>query len=148
MEYEVTSKNQFEPVIVAFCCHYCAYAAADLAGVMRLQYPTNIRIIKLPCSGTVDVLHILKAFEKGADGVLVAGCLKGTCHFIEGNIRAERRVGQAKNILNEIGLEAERLDIFFTSASEGPQFAGAAREITQRIKELGPSPLKKDGDKQ
>lgn len=142
------SENQFEPTVIAFCCHYCAYAAADLAGVMRLQYPTNIKIIKLPCSGTVDVLHILRAFEKGADGVLVAGCLKGTCHFLEGNIRAERRVNQAKNVLDEIGLEAERLNIFFTSASEGPQFAEAAREITQKIKELGPSPLKKVEEKQ
>jgi len=143
MEHEMISKNQFEPVIVAFCCHYCAYAAADLAGVMRLQYPTNIRIIKLPCSGTIDVLHILKAFEQGADGVFVAGCLKGTCHFIEGNIRAEKRVAQAKAILSEIGLEAERLEMFFVSASEGPQFANVARKMTDKVRELGPSPVKR-----
>ncbi len=143
MEHEIISKNQFEPVIVAFCCHYCAYAAADLAGVMRLQYPTNIRIIKLPCSGTIDVLHILKAFEQGADGVFVAGCLKGTCHFIEGNIRAEKRVAQAKAILSEIGLEAERLEMFFVSASEGPQFANVARKMTDKVRELGPSPVKR-----
>lgn len=143
MEREMISKNQFEPVIVAFCCHYCAYAAADLAGVMRLQYPTNIRIIKLPCSGTIDVLHILKAFEQGADGVFVAGCLKGTCHFIEGNIRAEKRVAQAKAILSEIGLEAERLEMFFVSASEGPQFANVARKMTDKVRELGPSPVKR-----
>jgi len=143
MEHEIISKNQFEPVIVAFCCHYCAYAAADLAGVMRLQYPTNIRIIKLPCSGTIDVLYILKAFEQGADGVFVAGCLKGTCHFIEGNIRAEKRVAQAKAILSEIGLEAERLEMFFVSASEGPQFANVARKMTDKVRELGPSPVKR-----
>ena len=143
MEHEMISKNQFEPVIVAFCCHYCAYAAADLAGVMRLQYPTNIRIIKLPCSGTIDVLHILKAFEQGADGVFVAGCLKGTCHFIEGNSRAEKRVAQAKTILSEIGLEAERLEMFFVSASEGPQFANVARKMTDKVRELGPSPVKR-----
>lgn len=143
MKHEIISKNQFEPVIVAFCCHYCAYAAADLAGVMRLQYPTNIRIIKLPCSGTIDVLHILKAFEEGADGVFVAGCLKGTCHFIEGNVHAERRVAQAKAILSEIGLEAERLEMFFVSASEGPQFANVARKMTEKVRELGPSPVKR-----
>jgi F420-non-reducing hydrogenase iron-sulfur subunit len=143
MEHEMASRDGFEPVIVGFCCHYCAYAAADLAGVMRLRYPTNIRIIKLPCSGTIDISHILKAFEEGADGVFVAGCLKGTCHFIDGNIHAEKRVAQAKAILGEIGLGAERLEMFFVSASEGPQFAKQARELTDKIKQLGPSPIKR-----
>jgi len=138
----MTSQSQFEPQIIAFACHYCAYAAADLAGIMRLQYPTNIRIIKLPCSGTVDLLHILKAFEQGADGVFVAGCLKGGCHFIEGNIRAERRVERAKGILDSIGLGRDRLEMFFLSASEAPRFAEAAREMTERIRRLGPSPIK------
>ena len=138
----MTSENQFEPEIIAFSCHYCAYAAADLAGIMRLQYPPNINLIKLPCSGTIDVLHILKAFEQGADGVFVAGCLKGTCHFIEGNVRAERRVERVKGILDNIGLGKDRLEIFFMSASEGPRFAEVAREMTERIRELGPSPIK------
>jgi len=139
------SKNniEFEPQIVAFSCHYCAYGAADLAGVMRLQYPPSIRIIKLPCSGTVDVLHILKAFENGADGVFVAGCLEGTCHYLEGNIRAKKRVAYAKGILEEIGLGKDRLEMFFMSAAQGPQFAAVAREITEQIKQLGPSPLKR-----
>jgi len=136
------SENRFEPEIIAFSCHYCAYAAADLAGIMRLQYPPNIKLIKLPCSGTIDVLHILKAFEQGADGVFVAGCLKGTCHFIEGNVRAERRVERVKGILDNIGLGKDRLEIFFMSASEGPRFAEVAREMTERIRELGPSPIK------
>jgi coenzyme F420-reducing hydrogenase delta subunit len=143
MDNEMTSRKQFEPVIVAFCCHYCAYAAADLAGVMRLQYPPNIRVIKLPCSGTVDILHILKAFELGADGVLVAGCLKGGCHFIEGNIRAEKRVKQASAILDAVGLGGERLEMFFMSSSEGPRFAEVAREMTEKVRKLGPSPVKR-----
>lgn len=138
----MTSENRFEPEIVAFCCHYCAYAAADLAGVMRLQYPTNIRIIEIPCSGTIDVLHLLKAFEQGADGVLVAGCLKGGCHFIEGNIHAERRVQRAKNILDKVGLGKDRVEMFFMSSSEGPRFAEVAKEMTERISQLGPSPIK------
>ena len=142
MENEMTSQNQFEPVIVAFCCHYCAYAAADLAGVMRLQYPSNIRVIKLPCSGTVDILHILKAFELGADGVLVAGCLEGGCHFVEGNIRARKRVEHASAILDEIGLGGERLEMFFMSSSEGPRFAEVAREMTEKVRKLGPSPVR------
>ncbi|MBN2185882.1 MAG: hydrogenase iron-sulfur subunit [Dehalococcoidia bacterium] len=139
----MASQNKFEPVIVAFCCHYCAYAAADLAGVMRLQYPTNVRIIKLPCSGTIDVLHILKAFELGADGVYIAGCLEGGCHFIEGNIRAKRRVEDAKAILDAIGLGSERLEMFFMSSSEGVRFAEVAKEMTEKIKELGPSPVRR-----
>lgn len=135
------SENHFEPVIVAFCCHYCAYAAADLAGIMRLQYPPNIKIIKLPCSGTIDILHILKAFELGADGVFVAGCLEGGCHFIEGNTRARRRIEHAKAILDEIGLGNERLEMFFMSSSEGVRFAEVAREMTETIRNLGPSPV-------
>ena len=139
----MTSKDDFEPVIVAFCCHYCAYGAADLAGSMRLQYPSTIRVIKLPCSGTIDVLHILRAFELGADGVMVAGCLEGTCHFLEGNYHAKRRVERAKRMLAEVGLEKERLEMFNMSAAEGPVFAEVVREMTERIKELGPSPLKR-----
>ncbi len=138
----MTSAEQFEPEIVAFSCHYCAYAAADLAGVMRLQYPTNIKIVKLPCSGTVDILYILKAFEQGADGVFVAGCLKGGCHFVEGNLRAEKRVARAKNLLEKIGLGKDRLEMFFMSSAEGGRFSEVAREMTERIKKLGPSPIK------
>ncbi len=137
-----TSGNDFEPQVVAFTCHYCAYAAADLAGIMRLQYPANIKIVKLPCSGTIDVLHILRAFEQGADGILVAGCLEGGCHFAEGNLRAKKRVQRAKRILDKVGVGAGRLDMFFMSSAEGPRFAEVAREMVRRIKELGPSPVK------
>lgn len=135
----------FEPVIVALCCHYCAFAAADLAGSMRLQYPTNIRVIRFPCTGKVDVIHILRAFEDGADGVFLAGCLEGNCHFEKGNIYAKRRVYFAKKLIKEVGLEPERLEMFNLSSSEGPRFAEVARLMTDRIKRLGPTPVRKKG---
>ncbi len=134
--------NNFEPQIVAFCCYYCAYGAADLAGSMRLNYPANVKIVKLPCTGKVDILYLLKAFEDGADGVYVAGCLEGNCHFIDGNIKAKRRVARAKKLLDEIGLDGTRLEMYNMSASMGPRFAEVAREMTERIRELGPSPLR------
>ncbi|MBC7347376.1 MAG: hydrogenase iron-sulfur subunit [Clostridia bacterium] len=131
----------FEPKIVAFCCYYCAYAAADLAGSMRLAYPPNIRLVEMPCSGKADARVILKAFEEGADGVYVAGCLEGDCHFLKGNLRAKKRVAALKKRLAEIGLEPERLEMFNLSGSMGPRFAEIAREMTERIRALGPSPL-------
>jgi|UniRef100_A0A7C4ETU0 F420-non-reducing hydrogenase iron-sulfur subunit len=133
----------FEPIIVAFCCHYCAYGAADLAGSMRLEYPPNIRIIRLPCTGKVTPILLLRAFEKGADGVYVAGCLEGDCHFIHGNLVAKPRVNYTKKLIQEVGLEPERLEMFNMSAAMGPRFAEVAREFTERIKALGPSPLRK-----
>jgi len=135
--------EKFEPKIVAFCCHYCAYSAADLAGSMRLQYPANIRVIEMPCSGTTDARVLLKAFEEGADGVFVAGCLEGDCHFLKGNYRAKKRVGYVKKLLGEIGLEPERLEMYNLSAAMGVRFAEIAKEMTERIKGLGPSPLNK-----
>jgi F420-non-reducing hydrogenase iron-sulfur subunit len=133
-----------EPLILAFCCHYCAYAAADLAGSMRLQYPSNVRVLRLPCTGKIEVNYILTAFERGVDGVIVAGCLEGGCHFLEGNLRARKRVERAKIILAEIGLEPERLEMFNLSSAEGPRFAQIVTEMNQRIKKLGPSPLRAD----
>lgn len=132
----------FEPKIVAFCCYYCAYSAADLAGSLRLQYPPNIRIIEVPCSGKVDPLILLKAFEEGADGVYVAGCLEGDCHFLKGNYRAKRRVKAVKKILDDIGLGGERLEMFNLSAAMGPRFAEIATEMTERIRQIGPSPIR------
>ena len=134
---------EFEPEIVAFCCHYCAYGAADLAGSMRLNYPANVKIVKLPCTGKVDIIYLLKAFEDGADGVYVAGCLEGNCHFTDGNIKAKRRVARAKKLLDEIGIGGDRLEMFNMSASMGPKFAEVAKEMTERIRELGPSPLRR-----
>lgn len=133
--------NDFSPKIIAFCCYYCAYSAADLAGSMRLQYPPNIRMVELPCSGKIDARVIMEAFEKGADGVYVAGCLEGDCHFLKGNIRARRRVAHVKKLLEEIGVGGNRLEMFNLSGSMGPRFAEIATEMTERIKKLGPSPL-------
>jgi coenzyme F420-reducing hydrogenase delta subunit len=131
-----------EPLILAFCCHYCAYAAADLAGSMRLQYPGNVRVLRVPCTGKVEVDYILAAFERGVDGVMVAGCLEGGCHFLEGNLRARRRVERAKQILSEIGLEPDRLEMFNLSSAEGNRFAEIVTEMTERLAKLGPSPLR------
>jgi len=133
----------FEPKIVAFCCHYCAFAAADLAGVMRLQYPPNVKIIKLPCTGRIDVIHLMRTFEDGADGIYVAGCLEGNCHYMEGNLRAKRRVRYTQQLLDQIGLGGARLEMYNMSSAEGPKFAQVAREFTERIRSLGPSPLKR-----
>lgn len=135
----------FEPLVVAFCCHYCAYTAADLAGTMRLQYPDNIRIVRLPCTGKVDIRVLLEAFEKGADGAYVAGCLEGDCHFLTGNLRAKKRVALAKQILEDAGIGGERLEMFNMSAAMGPRFAEVAREMTEKIRKLGPNPIKKAG---
>jgi coenzyme F420-reducing hydrogenase delta subunit len=137
--------ERFEPTIVAFCCHFCAYTAADLAGTMRLQYPTNIRIVRIPCTGKVDVRFLLEAFEKGADGVYVAGCLEGDCHFLTGNLRAKKRVAWAKRILEDAGIGGDRLEMYNMSAAMGPRFAEVAREMTEKIRKLGPSPIKKNG---
>ncbi len=130
-----------EPIIVAFCCHYCAYAAADLAGSMRLQYPANVRVLRLPCTGKIEVSYLLAAFERGVDGVIVAGCLEGGCHFEEGNLRARRRVERTQGILKEIGLEPERLEMYNLSSAEGTRFAEIVTEMSQRLAQLGPSPL-------
>ncbi len=134
--------NSFEPVIVAFCCHYCAYTAADMAGSLRLDYPPNVKIIRVPCSGKVDVIHILKAFQKGADGVYVAGCLDGDCHFKNGNLKAAKRVAYARGILDEAGIGGERLEMVQVSAGMGERFAEIAREMTDKIRQLGPNPIK------
>ena len=108
---------------------------------MRLQYPTNVRVIQLPCSGRVDILHLLRAFEDGADGVYIAGCLEGECHFLSGNYKARRKVNYVKKVLEALGIEPERIEMFNMSSSEGPRFAQVAREFTARIAELGPSPV-------
>ena len=110
---------------------------------MRLSYPSNVKVVKLPCTGRVDVLLILHAFEGGADGVYVAGCMEGECHFLRGNLRARRRVDYVKGLLDEVGLGGERVEMFNMSASQGQRFAQFAREMTERIRSLGPSPVRK-----
>jgi len=132
----------FNPQILAFCCKYCAYAAADLAGSMRISYPANIKIIQVPCTGRVDIIHLLKAVEDGADGVYVAGCIEGECHFVEGNIRTRKKVEYVKEILKELDIEPERIEMFNLSSAMGPRFAEIANEMTKRIIKLGQSPVK------
>ena len=133
--------EKFEPVIVAFCCHYCAYTAADMAGTMRLSYPANVKIVRVPCSGKVDTIHMMKALEKGAVGVMVAGCLDGDCHFKNGNTKATKRVAFVKKLLEEIGIEPERLTMETMSAGMGTRFAKVAEEFTEEIRNLGPNPV-------
>jgi len=133
----------FEPLIIGFLCNWCAYAGADLAGTSRIQYPPNIRIIRVMCSGRVDPTFILEAFKNGADGVLVAGChLPSDCHYLTGNFQAEKRMLLLKKVLSELGLEPERLRLEWISASEGEKFAAVVRNMVSTLKKLGPSPLK------
>jgi F420-non-reducing hydrogenase iron-sulfur subunit len=133
--------KNFEPKIVAMICTYCTYTAADMAGSMRLQYPSNVRIVKLPCTGTVDVIHILKTFQAGADAVMVSGCEVGDCHFLEGNLRAKERVEHAKELLNEAGIGGERLEMYHVGASDAPLWVVRVNEMVERVKKLGPNPL-------
>lgn len=133
--------SDFEPKIVAFCCEYCGYAAADLAGSLRLPYPANMKIIRVPCTGRMDVLTALKAFESGVDGVLFFGCLEGCCHFVSGNLRAKKRVSYVRELLVECGIGSERIAMFNTSAAMGVQFAQFAGESVERIRALGPNPV-------
>jgi coenzyme F420-reducing hydrogenase delta subunit len=134
--------ENFKPVIVAFCCHYCAYTAADMAGSMRLPYPPNVKIIRVPCSGKVGAIHIMRALQKGADGVYVAGCLEGDCHFKDGNVKAAKRVRYVKKLLEEIGIGGERVDMITMSAGMGERFAQTAIDFTEKIRKLGPNPVK------
>ena len=139
------SGQSFEPEIVAFCCHYCAYAAADLAGSMRLEYPQSIKVIELPCSGKLDVLYVLRAFEDGADGVMVAGWLEGDCHYLEGNLNARRRVEYVQKLLEDIGLEGRRIKMINISSAMGGQFAASTAEMVAEIHQIGPNPLSLNG---
>ncbi|MEA1872127.1 MAG: hydrogenase iron-sulfur subunit [Chloroflexota bacterium] len=135
--------DKFEPKIVAFFCNWCSYAAADLAGTSRMQYPPNIRTIRVMCSGRVSELLILKAFALGADGVLVGGCHPGDCHYMKGNLSARRRVVGLKPFLNAIGINSDRLRLQWVGASEGLKMADTISDFTETIRNLGPSPLKR-----
>jgi len=141
-----TQEQEFEPKIVGFLCNWCSYAGADLAGVSIIQYPPSIRIIRVMCSGRVDPAFVLEAFKNGADGVLVAGChLPSDCHYLSGNFKAQRRITLLKKVLEQFGIEPERLRLEWVSASEGDKFATIIRDMTEQIKKLGPSPLKARG---
>jgi F420-non-reducing hydrogenase iron-sulfur subunit len=132
---------EFEPRIIVFACNWCSYTAADLAGTSRMQYPPNTRLIRVMCSGRINELLVFKAFHSGADGILVAGCHPGDCHYLKGNLSARRRVVGMKPLLAAVGIEPERLRLEWISASEGLRFAQTLKEFTQIIREVGPSPL-------
>ena len=136
--------NGFEPKIVAFTCNWCSYAAADLAGTSRIHYPSNVRIIRVMCTGMIDPIYVLRAFEAGFDGVLLAGCHIGDCHYISGNVRAEERTAKLRRLLHTLGLEDERLKLEWISAAEGGGFAETIKEYVGQLKQLGPSPLRKE----
>ena len=131
--------GQWEPKIVAFLCNWCSYAGADLAGTSRIQYPSSIRVIRVPCSGRIDPLFILASLQKGADGVLVSGCHPGECHYLTGNYSARRKFALLKNLLEHMGIEEGRVQFSWVSASEGIRFAKVVEEVTARIKTLGPA---------
>ena len=138
----MSEKKSFEPKIIGFLCNWCSYAGADLAGVSRIQYPPNIRIIRVMCSGRIDPAFILEAFKDGADGVLVAGChLPSDCHYISGNFKALRRITLLREVLKDFGIEPERLRLEWISASEGDKFAAVVRDMVDAVKKLGPNPL-------
>jgi F420-non-reducing hydrogenase iron-sulfur subunit len=134
--------DDFEPRIIAFLCNWCTYAGADLAGTSRIQYPPNIRIIRLMCSGGLDVTYVLKALLGGADGVLIGGCWPGDCHYQSGNYKARRRVAILKSILEQMGFDADRVWLRWISASEGQYFADTVTEMVAALKEKGPNPVR------
>lgn len=138
--------KKFEPQITAFYCIYCGYMAADTAGILNIQYPANVKFLRIPCTGKADIRYILEAFEQGADGVYMVGCPIGNCHHVSGNERGQARMKRTQQILDEIGLNSERLGMFFMSGSQGHAFAIAAQTMTNRIRDLGPSPLRNNGN--
>jgi coenzyme F420-reducing hydrogenase delta subunit len=134
--------SDFHPEVVAFCCRHCAYAAADLAGGLRQPYPSAIKIVELPCTGRIDIVNVLHAFEDGADGVLIAGCVNGSCHYLRGNLYARQRLDYIQALLKEIGLKPQRARMINISAAMGVQFAELASEHVDTVRALGPSPLR------
>jgi F420-non-reducing hydrogenase iron-sulfur subunit len=135
----------FEPKIVGILCNWCSYTGADLAGTSRIKYSPNVRVVRVMCSGRVDPTFILKAFADGADGVLVAGCHPGDCHYIEGNYKTIRRMALLKRMLAEYGIEKERFRLEWVSAGEGDRWAKVVNEITEDVRKLGPAKIKKFG---
>jgi len=135
------SNAEWEPKIIAFLCNWCSYAGADLAGTSRLQYPPYIRIIRVPCSGRINPIYIVNALMDGADGVMVSGCHPGDCHYLAGNLYARRRFTVLKKMLTTVGIDPERVQFTWVSASEGNRFADVVREVSEKIVELGPNPI-------
>lgn len=134
--------SEFEPAIIAFCCNWCAYGGADMAGTSKIEYPPNVLIIRTMCSGMIHPNFVTEALMGGADGVLICGCHPGDCHYLEGNLKTEKRAEAIELLLEDFGLEPERFRLEWISASEGKRFAQIATEMTETLKELGPSPYK------
>ena len=137
----MNQESEWEPKLLGFLCRWCSYAGADLAGTSRKKYPANIRIIKIPCSGRIDPLLIVKALRMGFDGVLVSGCHPGDCHYLTGNYRARRRIAIAKKFLEYLGIEPERVQASWVSASEGAKWAEVVTDVTNDLKKIGPNHL-------
>lgn len=135
---------EFEPTVIGFTCNWCTYAGADLAGTSKIQYPPNIRIIRVMCTGRIEPEFILDAFRMGADGVLIGGCHLGDCHYLEGNYKTALRVNFVKELLKSLGIEPERVRLEWISASEGEKFAKTIQSFVEEIRKLGPNPLKKE----
>ena len=134
-----SESKDWQPRILAFLCNWCSYAGADLAGVSRLQYPPNARIVRVPCSGRVNPGYILKALQEGVDGVLVSGCHPGDCHYLTGNYHARRKFRLLKELLDFVGVEDGRVQFAWVSAAEGAKFAQVMAEVTEKVRALGPN---------
>jgi F420-non-reducing hydrogenase iron-sulfur subunit len=134
--------TEFEPLIIGFCCNWCSYAGADLAGTSRYEYPPNIRLIRVMCTQMIPPWLVVDSLTKGADGVLITGCHPGDCHYVDGNLKAERRVDALRVMLQDMGLEPERLRLEWVSAGEGEKFARVVREFTDQVRRLGPNQFK------
>ena len=131
--------KSWQPKIIAFLCNWCSYAGADLAGISRLQYPPNVRVIRVPCSGRMNPLYIIRALQHGVDGVLVSGCHPGDCHYITGNYYARRKFAMINSLLQYVGIEQGRVHFSWVSASEGGKFAEVIKQVTEDVKKLGPA---------
>jgi F420-non-reducing hydrogenase iron-sulfur subunit len=145
MDEPEARRNGFEPVIVGFFCNWCSYAGADVAGTARMQYPSNLRVVRVMCSGRVDERLVLRAFALGADGVLICGCHPGDCHYQKGNLSARRRVTGWKPLLEALGIGGDRLRLEWISASEGPSVVRTVTSFVETLKQLGPSPFRRAG---
>lgn len=139
MSEEATTRTDWDPKVIAFLCTWCSYAGADLAGISRIQYPPNVRIVRVPCSGRVNPLYIIKSLQHGADGVLVSGCHPGDCHYISGNYHARRRFTLLKSLLESIGIEPGRVNFSWVSAAEGEKFSQVVTEVIETVRALGPA---------
>lgn len=141
-EARVKPESDFEPIVLAFSCNWCSYTSADLAGVNRFHYPACVRVIRFMCSGRIEPDFIMRAFENGADGVIVSGCKLGECHYISGNEKAQRRLDMTGQLLDLMGINADRLGSVWISAAEGAKFANYMNEFVDKIRTMGPSPSK------